>query len=221
MAGLTDTFTRADSAVSPGSPTTGGPYTAALGTWGISSNQLYCATSTSNGQITWPAAIDTDATVTINATGANGTGLIVRRIDASNYWFFGTGTNGQLSVIRVVAAGFAAAIRWSLGAAPTLPVTIRLRCIGSVIHAYVNGVLVYSGEDDAFASATATSGLRASSTVAARFDNLTVADSSAIGSLGAGSVLNLSTLASGVPQSFSGHVYKGRDRKTDDTAAAA
>lgn len=214
---ITDAFTRADSATVPGSPSAGGPYTVRLGTWGISSNQLYPVTSTANAHLTFPAAIDFDISVTMNVVGAT-CGIIGRWIDASNYWLLAVSTTPLLSIQRSVAGTFQ--IESGIYTLPTPPYTIRFVGRGRYLYGYVGSVLVAITEDFAYPSATTTCGLRCTANTTSRFDDLSGVDSSALSS-GTFKEVTPLNLPSTVPQTRGAHILKGRDRKSLDTTSAA
>lgn len=87
---VTDTFTRADSAVSLGS-TEGGTagvlvWQVDQGTWGVQSNRAYNISTAANDRIYIASGVS-DCTVTevVGVAGGFG-GILFRRTDASNYW---------------------------------------------------------------------------------------------------------------------------------------
>jgi hypothetical protein len=216
---LVDAFTRADSAVSPGSPTTGGPYTAAVATWGISSNALYTATSTAASALTFPAAIDVDfqAVITVGSFTPNPS-IMIRRIDANNFWWLAWATATQVGLYRVVGgtAGLRAPFFTFSG---TAPLTLRLVGFGRTIDAYANGTRFASVEDEALVSATTTCGFRHNSSTAVRYDDALAVDSAAYA--GATTVLSSDSLFSGTRVDRTSQLWKGRDRASLDDAAAA
>lgn len=209
-----DSFTRANDVTNVGSPTTGGPYTERVGTtWGINANQLYTSTSVTDGLITFPAAIDVDFQAVLNVDADSG--LVFRYVDTSNFWLLSNSTG----LVRLYKkSGGTYYIRANFNA-PTFPLTLRVVTKGIRIECYSAGVHRGVFEDDAYAAATATCGFRMNSSTAGRFDDAIAIDSAA----GPSAAIVTTTFDTnyGAVGVGAAHVYKGRDRKTDDTSIAA
>lgn len=210
-----DAFTRADSTTVPGSPTVGSAPTVRVGTWGINSNQMYTSASTADSVITWPTAADADLSVLVNNSGDKG--LIHGWVDANNYWLYSYASN-FVTLYRKVGGTLA---NRSMSIAKTGNATLRLVCRGRFLDCYIDGVLVFSCEDDLNPTTrAAVSGFRSNSNTNARFDDLLIVNSAALSTV-TGQLPTLNPTPGGALASFTGHVLKGRDSKSLDTAAAA
>lgn len=150
---VSDTFNRADSAVSLGSADVGGAWTASVGTWGISSNVAYQVADA--GQDV--AQIDsTVANCTIRCTysvaSPNSQRIIFRFSDTSNYWLLQTEGGTAYKLYKYVAAAFTLAGTYSTTPANGDVLMIVLN--GNQIDAYLNGVLRISTTDAHNSTAT-------------------------------------------------------------------
>lgn len=206
---LSDTFTRADSTTSPGTPDTGGPYTAVTGTWGISSNKLYVPTAGATNVLTVPAAANLTAQVTVTGTSSFGTfgGLVFRYVDASNYWYWVTNAGYYGPTLYRRVAGSNTQLTNQFGSTWTDNFTLKVEAYGNAIYCSVNGALKVVLDDGTFSTATTAGFLTNNSSTAPRLDDATFAD--------------LSAHPSSLNGSSNIHVYKGRDLNTDDTGSAA
>lgn len=169
---ISDSFNRADSAVSLGSADIGGAWTATTGTWGISSNKGYLVTDA--GQDV--AQIDSGvANCTIrclySTVGANSQRLVFRFTDASNFLICQTeGT--AYKVYKYVAGGFTQLGTYSVTPADGDQIMVVLN--GSNIDFYLNGTLRIS-VSDAFNNTATRHGLGgANNTGAARWEDYSV-----------------------------------------------
>lgn len=140
-----DTFVRGDSAVSLGTATSGGTYTASSGTWGISTNRAY---PVSSGRVL-AAAGTTEHEVSCefeDMTTSIQQWLICRAVDGSNYWRCGVVSPSAsgvqtLALQSIVAGNFSVNVaigRFQRGD------TVTLRASGRVLIVLVNGVRVAS-----------------------------------------------------------------------------
>jgi hypothetical protein len=85
-----DTFTRADSALTLGTSSGGGIWTAQLGTWGISGNRAYCPVPAAGFNHATLPAVTSDGVLTIDVIIPGGAtvvecGVLVRWQDAANF----------------------------------------------------------------------------------------------------------------------------------------
>ena len=169
-----DTARRADSAVTPGTADSGTAWTVSAGTWGIRSNKIYCV-SGNPARIAAPLAGLADSVATceiVTAPAATQAYLITRWVDASNYVRFGW-PGGTAYVLQNIVGG-------SISQTGTTVVTttsaasdvIAIRCSGSNIYAYVNGVLVAVGVGWTANQAGSGAGLQTNNTTA-DFRNVT------------------------------------------------
>lgn len=102
-----DTFTRADSASSLGTATSGQAWTASVGTWGIASNKAYLVSATSNavaliesGQSdNFMISCDITSTPTDDRFEAS---LIFRAADSSNFLAVNLIDNGGVTAVRLI-----------------------------------------------------------------------------------------------------------------------
>ena len=169
---VTDTFTRADSAVSLGTSDSGHAWTAHASTWGIVSNTAYNPGAA--GSLYHAASVDAgiaDGVIQVTfSTTAVGMGICARVTDDNNFLHLEFGGASDLTLYKRVAGAFT-----SLG---TFGVTgangdvLKLECRGSTLNAYLNGVLRITASD-AFNSSATRWGL-SGNTLTPRWDNLTV-----------------------------------------------
>lgn len=212
---LTDDFNRANSTTAPGTPTAGGPYTVRAGTWGINANQLYTSASTAASLLTFPAAVNVDFSAKLATLGGT-PGLMVRYVDAANYWLasvFGgawllqrriAGTNTTIATGPVAAAGDVA----------------RVVAFGGEIYLIINGKLVTQADDPWQAAATAVAGFYINSSTAARFDDASAVDATAVpGNLSAANLLTDQRIPTA--RETGAYIYKGRDTAILDTIGVA
>lgn len=111
MGNRSDTFDRADSATTMGSPSDGGsawvPGTASF--WGITSNTAYKATSSSSYEATWLEASSSVVTVQVTLPNIGGTtndGPVVRAADNSNFIMGQVLSTTQMLLYKRVAGSF-------------------------------------------------------------------------------------------------------------------
>lgn len=175
---VSDTFTRADSAVSLGSADTGQAWTAVVGTWGITSNKGYCATAGNSEKVaTVEAALaDCSIQVTMRASGdpvASGGGITFRRSDATNYLIAVIESNA-LRVYKRVAGAFTSLGFYSFTPLTTTDYVVKVTLVGSTIKAFLDGTERVSVSDSHNSTAT-LHGLRDFHDGPLwRFDNFTV-----------------------------------------------
>jgi hypothetical protein len=166
---ITDTFNRADSTTTLGTTETGSKtWTATNGTWGVATKQAYNAGGTGNGLATIDAAT-ADHTVTAVVRAAdNGSAVVGRLTDTSNFVYILYTTGGGVQVHRVVAGTDSTiaspATGWTAGD------SLELQFIGSTGYYKRNGVVLGTFSDS---TAGTKCGLRADSNVA-RFDEIAV-----------------------------------------------
>lgn len=220
---LSDTFNRANSTTVPGTPATGGPYTAAAGTWGILSNALYTSASLANAVLTFPAARDIDVTATF-VTVSDASGIVFRYVDLNNYWvlYQPTGIGAQWTLARRVAGTLIN--QWS-GPAMASGDVARVVAFGPGIYVFINGRF-YGSVSDMWATipaANSPAGFYIASSTVAQFDAATALDATAIpAGIGDGGSANVLT-DQRIPaaRATGAFIYKGRDTAALDTIGAA
>jgi len=209
-----DDFNRADSATVPGGPVTGSAPTVLVGTWGISSNQLYCATlSSTRGLIVWdPGTVDVDVEVTFTTPGNFG-GVAVGAVSATDFigvgWVVNT-TEGVMNVglTRNYSSGSSqpdvmhkvAVLNTS---ALVSPLTLRVEIKSGMCKISINGSQVGQTFKVPLVYTNTRCGVWTNSTTT-RIDNLTIQDSTSLGAL----------------PSRTGHAYKGRPLMSADAGAS-
>jgi hypothetical protein len=208
---LTDAFTRADSTTVPGSPTVGPAPTVWAGTWGISSNRLYCPTLASGqGIIVWDLGT-TDADFSITVPVAGGVPSLVMGSSSSDYVNLTIPTAASAQPVGSRLTSGTARGTWlaALGiAGSVVPVTMRVVRQGQKFALYVQGSRVAAAAEISLVDMPSASytffGVRTTSTTA-RFD-----DASA-------------TTIDTYPVTFpsTARIYKGRATYALDDAAAA
>lgn len=140
-----DTFVRGDSAVSLGTATSGGTYTASSGTWGISTNRAYPVAS---GRVL-AAAGSANHEVScrfLDMTTAVQQWLICRAVDGSNYWRCGQispAASGLMAITLQSVVSGSVSVNTSIGQFQRGD-TLTLRAIGVMLYVFVNGKFVAS-----------------------------------------------------------------------------
>jgi len=167
-----DSVNRVDSAVAPGTATSGAAWTAQTATSGVSSKALYAVASV-NTRATLPAGIsdgEFGCTVKTAPGGSLEAYLIFRFSATNNYWRFGLASSGL--AIQSVEAG---AIVTNTGPL-NMPYAafkdgdrLKVICSGNTITAYVNDVQM-STVTSAFNNTATIYGFQTTST-ATRFTN--------------------------------------------------
>lgn len=177
---VSDTFTRADSALTLGNAETGQAWGTAS-TWGVASGKGYLVNATGGGSDphAWVdsgvanGAIACD--VTVSTTVENGLeGLLFNRLDGSNYFVVRISNNSDtISILRNLAGVRSTIASVALVLADAQTVAVRVVRAGSSILVYADGLLMISTTDSSHATATAH-GVYASKVASARFDNFRV-----------------------------------------------
>lgn len=176
---VTDTFTRSNTSSphSLGTATSGQSWSNIVGTWGISGNQAYLATSGG----TWNFATITGGVsdgfiqFTVDGTPADSMGMVFRYKDTSNFWVIARsafyGTWGLYRIQNGVSTFIGNTALTPTGAGTT----IRVEFEGSVIRVFADACLRLVVNDATYATATGV-GLYADNTVGttARWDNVLV-----------------------------------------------
>lgn len=148
---VSDTCTRADSSTTMGSAETGQVWTAQNGTWGISSNQAYCL-STTVGQ-SWSVSVDSglsDMTYSGEVqSGSGGTGryagLVFRQTNATNYLIFNFDNNlNQVELYRYQSGIFNSLGTYAVAIADNTIYTLKVVCVGSSVQCYIDSALALS-----------------------------------------------------------------------------
>lgn len=215
MPDYSDTFNRANSATSAGTPEVGGPYTVRAGTWGIISNALYTAVTNAEAQITFPAYVDLDFTVTVDVFGSNG-GILFRWVDTNNCWLVNWASGGIQLNRRVAGSWMVQSSLYTPARAPGD--TVRVVAIGRLIQVFHNTKRIIVAEDPFFGVATATAGFRLSSDSTSRVGSAAVVAAAA---LAPGSGQAFEDEPEGAGRDPGAHLYKGRDTKIADEGAVA
>jgi hypothetical protein len=170
---VNDTFDRANSAVSLGTADTGQAWTAHVGTWGISSNQGYLATT--GGGSRDVAALDAlaanaAALVTLATVGSGTLGVNARLTDSLNYLI--TVFHSGSLFIQKVDAGATTTLSSKVLATANGDV-LKLTASGNALVSYVNDVEQLNASD-AFNNTATSYGLISYADTAARFNNFQV-----------------------------------------------
>lgn len=181
---VSDTFTRADSALTLGSAETGQPWTAVTGTWGISANKAYSA-SDADEDLASISASKADGIMDWDVLGTLNSGVtyrvpecVFRLDDASNYLYVRL-LNGAVSLRKNDADVHSELATAAQTTADNTSYTIRVLTLGNVIRVYVAGTLkiayTLAGGDTKYAAYTSY-GMRlakaGSPGTAATWDNL-------------------------------------------------
>lgn len=149
-----DSFNRANSTTNLGSTDDGviAAWTQDSGTWGINSNAAYVSVSADSIATQAGTADFETLEVNVSTWASNQAWLNFRFTDTSNRIRFG-GTVGAAAQLNVITAGVTVRTETSsvtLAAGDQL----RVRCNGSVIECFVNGVLVLCITETAHSTAT-------------------------------------------------------------------
>jgi hypothetical protein len=176
-----DTFTRADATSPLGTADSGQTWTAAVGTWGISSNQAYTSAANSSGSQGALAVVDAgtaDCTITldVNNVSVSNTqgGIVFRYVDNSNFWCFIRYDNGgtqQWYLDRIVGGSSTAVATANAGSGTTD--TLQVLLSGSSIVCKLNGTTVTTQTDSTFVTAT-KHGLNIYNSTGVRLDNFSL-----------------------------------------------
>lgn len=151
LATASDRCTRADSAVSLGTSTGGQAWTVNVGTWGVSSNQIYHAGTTGSFKhAVMPALADGifRGRVKVPTTWAGsgmGWGFLIRGLDVGNFVRVWNNTGSLIAIQSWIAGGFDATIAqtaftWVAG--QTYDIVILTK--GNKYRVFIDGVDVFS-----------------------------------------------------------------------------
>lgn len=170
MTTITDTFTRADSAVSLGNADTGQAWTNERGTWGISGNAMYNPVSGAPGACTIDlGSTDGYVQATLTATGASTEfGFWFRWTDFNNTYFVDAVPGGKYQFFKRVAGAQTTLATGTHNCA--LNDVTRVSFVGTSIRVTVNGVSDITVTDSAISAGTRV-GIRNGAQVASRYDN--------------------------------------------------
>lgn len=142
---ISDAFTRADSAVSLGSATTGQAWVQMAGTWGISTNTAYQPGAVNNA-VAYVEANRSDcavsATLTLGASG-NTVGVAFRIQDASNFLWAGF-TPTTIFILKCVAGVHSVVTSVAQATATGDVITVDMRATSITVKQ--NGVARISGQ---------------------------------------------------------------------------
>ena len=173
---VTDAFTRADSTTTLGSADTLQSWTAHQGTWGISSNKAYVATT---GGVDDTATVNSGfSNIDVQADCQNEAqriGLVFRMKDIQNRWYFfyHDGT-GKYNLGKVINGIFTTVVdlteAWALGTTKTLKVTAN----GTSIECFVDGVSKLTASSQTDMQYETKHGLYSYNTILNRHDNFQI-----------------------------------------------
>ncbi len=173
IATITDSFNRADSTTTLGNADTGQAWTNAVGVLGISSNQAYRVSAVSNEAV---ALLDTGtAEQIVKGTPISGitnriVGLIGRATDSNNFYICLTDGSSVGQLYKKVSGSFT-----QLGSNFALITGVmELRCQGSTISVYDDGVLVASETDTSLTTGTQAGFRISGSSATPRLDDFSV-----------------------------------------------
>lgn len=180
---LRDTFSRADSALTLGTPDLGPSPTVLSGTWGISSGRAYNASDLDGNLVVWDLATPNGTfEATVRGTLASGTDfrladLVVRVLDTSNYIRIVCGA-GAFNVQKADGGAVSNLVATGLAWADDTDYRIKVVMSGNLIRVWRDGANLLSytlaGGDTKYAAYTRHGfRLRKSGTpaTAARWDN--------------------------------------------------
>lgn len=130
-----DTFTRADSALTMGSPEKGNVWVPKAGVWGITNNLAYCATQAGGGttNIVTTETGRNDAIVELDISTGNGLGIL-RYIDALNY-LYAKYSSSVLTINKVVAG-----VTTQLGGTFSGRINLKIELSDVLIDLYFNSI---------------------------------------------------------------------------------
>jgi hypothetical protein len=172
MTNRTDNFNRADTSSDIGTPSdAGSAWVQANGTWGIGSNQALEAGNSHAIAVLESSISDVDVQATISATHTEG-GLIARYSTTASYILLATIPSTGLVLYRRDGAGFNSIGTWS-GTLSTNDV-IKLRCNGTSISAYQNGVERIAPVTESHNSTETEHGIRISGSPNWRWDDFSI-----------------------------------------------
>lgn len=164
---VSDTFTRADSAVTPGNTETGQAWVMPSGTWGISSNRLYNVDGSGERWIYVESRL-MDCTIKAEMP-VSGDGGIWFRTDGSpsSGWFFNRSGVGY--ELYKIGSG----LQGSYATTALTTDIMKVELLINNIKCYVNDTLAIEVNDSAF-NANSKHGFRLNNSVAGRFDNFSI-----------------------------------------------
>lgn len=175
---FSDDFNRANGAL-------GGNWVGTTGTAEILSNQaringsgvVLAVNTTALGTVDYEVKVDLTQSTLVSGVDA-AFGLVVRYVDANNFYNLqvqGTSSGRDYALFRVQGGSYNELGRFVFGTANADPVSITLRCHGSVLVVYVNGVeRLYARDATHTTGGFALYGYNASSVTGHRFDNVVV-----------------------------------------------
>jgi hypothetical protein len=182
MADRSDTFDRADSAVSINSPSDGGAnWVADAGTWGISSNRAYNP-SAANPGVCRLSDGGTVGSVQVNfpVAPADRQGIFLRATDGTNYMVMWARPGVSQVLLRKYVAGTPTTVvsvtstGWVANDVMKLEVTS-----GNVFRMYKNGAQIGTDYTEAFNTSSTGVGLWSQSDSTGRFDSFVHDDTAA------------------------------------------
>ena len=183
---ISDSFTRANSAVTLGNTETGQAWTTGSGTWGISTGRAYCVTAVT-GDTRFIETNTPDYTAECILNGILMTGnvsfpsLVIHGLDVNNY-IYARLYNGNLELYKKDGGVVTSLASVATTTSDNTDYLVKVSCLGNVIKISVNNALLITytlaGGDTKFAAYTKVgvrmnkAGTPASN--AARWDNFKV-----------------------------------------------
>lgn len=142
MSNRSDDFTRANSAVTMGTPSDGGSaWTPLSGTWGIDTNRAYKVATTGANEFTVLETGISNGEVQVTlavVVAASQTGLTCRAIDASNLIYAYARDDGVSSMFKIVA-GLISNLTFATGSGWTNGMVLKLSANAADLITFTNG----------------------------------------------------------------------------------
>ncbi len=152
---ITDSFNRANDGSSLGTADTGQAWTSRVGVLGVNTNTCYPATLSANEALSTLDSTITDVKVKITPTTLSTVGRFVgvvgRYADNNNYYL--AQSDGSVSQLFKRVAGTYTQLGTD-AAAVTVSTVLELRCVGSTISLWGNGVSLISVTDTSLTAGT-------------------------------------------------------------------
>lgn len=176
---LVDTFNRADSSSSIGTPSDAGAAYVVTGTWGINGNAAYCPGGSAKVYAVRPlsggtAMANASVEVVVAGSGLDNSAICLINTDGSGYVLF-ISLGGFSQLWKVDASGTFSAISGLGNPTVTVGDTVKLVKTGSSLQAFRNGVQMGTTQSDSTYTTVVRGGLymyQPNTTV--RYDSLTL-----------------------------------------------
>lgn len=134
---VTDSFDRADDAVSLGVADTGQAWSALSGTWGISGSQAYLPVAAGSAQAVVESG-HADAVIQATLTAFGQSGLLIRARNLNNTLVLRINRGVGTCALRSIVGGVETTLQNVVVALP-LTMVVRVECEGTTIRAFVDG----------------------------------------------------------------------------------